>query len=75
MEFHCRISCNSLAKFVVNVVCFCLVLSSHGIEGADREIKVERTSHDRLNGFVVDSLQEIRTKLVANGIGLTPQMG
>ncbi|KAL8111023.1 hypothetical protein AgCh_026691 [Apium graveolens] len=76
MEFYYRISCNSLAVFLVNVVCFCLVFSSdHGSGAAAKGIKVERTSDDRVNGFVLDSLQEIRTKLVKNGIGLTPQMG
>lgn len=75
MGFYYRISCNLLAMFVVNVVVFCLLFSSHGIEVAAEEIKVERTSDDLRNGFVLDSLQEIRTKLLANGIGLTPQMG
>lgn len=78
MGFYYGVSCILFGKFVVNVVCFCLLLSSHGIEAA-REMKVEMASHDHLHGLDVSSvlhnLQQIRLKLVANGIGLTPQMG
>ncbi|WOH03375.1 hypothetical protein DCAR_0622772 [Daucus carota subsp. sativus] len=71
MGFYCRFSC----RLLVSLVCFWLFVTSYsGIEAAE-EIKVERTADDQLNGFVLDNLQEIRMKLVANGIGLTPQMG